>query len=178
MFAVLYCDGTDVTPMFLLDRASGSSSPVDQFIELSDTPGSYIAGDALKLVRVNAAHTALEFVSPVEQVFYPSSFYETAPIASQVMLHVVAVGAVTFPSGLTSSQGYADVAATAQTDFDVQKNGSSVGTMRFAASGTVASFIAASPITLAAGDRLKVVAPATPDATLAGIAFTLAGTRS
>jgi hypothetical protein len=84
---------------------------------------------------------------------------------------------VVFPAGLTNSQGVAGTAATAQTDFDIKKNGSSVGTMRFAAAGTTASFIMASQTSFAAGDILTLVAPASPDATLANIGFALAGTR-
>ena len=74
-------------------------------------------------------------------------------------------------------QGKAGTSATAQTDFDIQKNGSSFGTMRFAASGTVASFISASGSTFAAGDVLKVVAPASPDSTIADVGFMLVATR-
>jgi hypothetical protein len=103
--------------------------------------------------------------------------YSGAPTASLVILRYPFPRQVIFPAGLTNSQGVAATAATAQTDFDLKKNGSSVGTMRFAAAGTVASFIMASQTTFAAGDVLTVVAPGTPDATLANIGFALAGTR-
>jgi len=68
-------------------------------------------------------------------------------------------------------------AATAQTDFDIQKNGSSFGTMLFGAQGTTASFISVAGATFNAGDVLKVIAPASPDATLSGPSFLLSGTR-
>lgn len=100
------------------------------------------------------------------------------PIASQAMVDVVLNRTVVFPSGLTGSVGKAGVAATAQTDFDIQKNLVSVGTMRFAASGTTATFIMATQTTFTAGDSLQVVAPGTPDATLADVAFTLKGKRT
>jgi hypothetical protein len=103
--------------------------------------------------------------------------YSGAPTASLVILRYPFPRQAIFPAGLTNSQGVAATAATAQTDFDLKKNGSSVGTMRFAAAGTVASFIMASQTTFAAGDVLTVVAPGTPDATLANIGFALAGTR-
>lgn len=101
----------------------------------------------------------------------------TAPTASLVMLRYKFPRSVSFPAGLTNSQGAAGTAATAQTDFDIQKNGVSVGTMRFAASATSASFIMASGQSFVAGDILTVIAPASPDATLAGVSFALAGTR-
>lgn len=101
----------------------------------------------------------------------------TAPSASLVMLRYKFPRTIVFPAGLTDSQGTAGTAATAQTDFDIRRNGVSVGTMRFAAAGTSATFIAASQQTYNAGDILTVVAPASPDATLAGVSFVLTGTR-
>jgi hypothetical protein len=101
----------------------------------------------------------------------------SSPTTSLVMLRYKLPRTVVFPAGLTDSQGTAGTAATAQTDFDIRHNGVSVGTMRFAAAGTSATFIAASEQTYNAGDIMTVVAPATPDATLADISFVLAGTR-
>lgn len=100
-----------------------------------------------------------------------------APSASLVCMRYKFPRAVDFPASLTNSQGVAGTAATAQTDFDVRKNGVSFGTIRFAAAGTSATFIAAGSSSFAAGDVLTVVAPASPDATLADISVTLAGTR-
>jgi hypothetical protein len=102
--------------------------------------------------------------------------YAGSPAAGERMFHHVATRAVTLPSGLTNSHGVAKTAATAQTDFDIKKNGSSVGTMRFAASATTATFIMASETSLSAGDQLEIIAPGTPDATLADLAWTLRGT--
>lgn len=98
-----------------------------------------------------------------------------SPTASERIFHFVATRTVTLPSGLINSQGVAKTAATAQSDFDIQKNGSSLGTIRFAASATTATFIMASETSLSAGDELEVIAPGTPDATLADLAWTLRG---
>lgn len=99
------------------------------------------------------------------------------PSVSLVIMRFPAPRAIAFAVSLTNSQGVAAIAATAQTDFDILKNGVSFGTMRFAAAGTVATFISAGGATFAAGDVLTVVAPASPDATLSDIGFTLVGTR-
>jgi len=48
--------------------------------------------------------------------------------------------------------------------------------MQFAAGASAASFAMTSATTFAAGDVLTIVAPATPDATLANLVWTLAGT--
>lgn len=113
----------------------------------------------------------------ISQPYVVGVTFPGVPANNQLMiLHKFPV-AVTFPTSLTGSQGVAVTAATAQTDFDVQKNGSSVGTVRWAASGTSASFISASGASYAAGDVMKVLGPATADATLADIGISLLGTR-
>ena len=161
---------------------AASSLPVADTTEI--IKGS---GDATKKIRfeVDGLTTATTRVLTVpdadmtlgDNAYLAGAMYNGAPTASMIMLHHVVTRQVIFPASLTGSQGKAGTAATAQTDFDIQKNGSSVGTMRFAASGTSATFIMASQQTFAAGDILKVVAPVTPDATLANITFTLSGTR-
>ncbi len=105
-------------------------------------------------------------------------FVSGKPAASDIVLRFVAVDPFTLPASLTNSKGDAATAATAQTDFDVKKGATSIGTVRFAASGTTASFIAASATSFAVGDVLSIVAPGTPDATLANISITLRASRN
>ena len=95
--------------------------------------------------------------------------------SSLVMLRYVFTRDVIFPATMVGSRGDAGVAANAQTDVDLQKDGVSFGTMRWAASGTVASFIAASATTFNAGNVLDVIAPGSADANLADVSFTLIG---
>lgn len=111
------------------------------------------------------------------QPFDVTAFYPGVPSASAIITRVPVARAVTFPSGLTGSIGRARVAATAQTVFDVQKNGASVGSITFAASATSATLTAASAVTLAAGDILAIIAPGSADTTLADVGVVLAGTR-
>ncbi len=59
--------------------------------------------------------------------------------------------------------------------FSIQKNGSEVLTATVAASGATATFTG-SQTDVAAGDVLRIVAPATADASLADIAITLVAT--
>ena len=100
------------------------------------------------------------------------------PTSSMIVLLHVFVKAITFPASFTGSKGKCNTAATAQTDFDLQKNGSSFGTMRFAASGTTATFVGiSSSVSFAIGDILKVVAPASADATLSDLYFTFQETQ-
>lgn len=99
------------------------------------------------------------------------------PDTSELLLRFNFVRNVDLPANLTGSRVTASVAATAQTDFDVQLNGASIGTVRFAAAGTVATFVGFSATTIAPNDVFSIVAPASQDATLANISFTFAGTQ-
>ena len=100
------------------------------------------------------------------------------PDVSEVLLRFNYVRAVTLKAALAGSRITAAVAATAQTDFTLNKNGSSIATIRFAAAGTVASVVGmASDVAFAVNDHLSLVAPGTQDATLADIAFTFAGVQ-
>lgn len=99
-----------------------------------------------------------------------------APTSSQRVFHHLAVAAFTLPQNLTGSAGKAKTQASAQTDFDLQINGVSKGTMRFAAAGTTASFIFAADVSVAAGDEIEIIAPAAANATLANVVWTLKGT--
>jgi hypothetical protein len=111
------------------------------------------------------------------QPFDVTAFYPGVPGASAIVTRVPVARAVTFPAGLTGSIAKSRVAAAAQKVFDVQKNGTSVGSITFAAAATSATFTAASAITLAAGDVLAIIAPATADTTLADVGIVLAGVR-
>ena len=151
-----YGGGSDVSDAIAAHEAA--EDPHSQYLTQTD-------GDARYLQAIGA------------QPFDLTAFYPGVPSASAIVTRVPVARDITFPASLTGSIGNATVAATAQTDFDVQKNGATVGTIRFAAASTSATFIAASAITLAAGDILSVSAPATPDTTLSNVGFVLAGTR-
>ena len=104
-----------------------------------------------------------------------SGSYTGKPTANLVLQSYVFAAPVTLPAGLAGSWGTAATAATAATTFNIQKNGTNIGTMSFAASANTATFTMSSATEFNAGDVLTVVAPAVPDATLANIAWTLMG---
>ncbi|MBA3588310.1 hypothetical protein [Methylibium sp.] len=111
--------------------------------------------------------------------FDVTTFYPGVMTASAVVVRVPVARAVSFAANFAGSYGTASAAATASTAFDVQKNGVSVGTATFAAAATTATFVTAAGavVSLLAGDVLSIIAPATPDTTLANAGFVLAGTR-
>lgn len=153
-----------------------TASDLTDFAEaVDDRVAALLAGAGLTLTY-NDAGNLLTIELPA-QPYDVGGGCTGAPSASLVLMRYPVPRAITFPASLTNSRGVAATAATAQTDFDILRNGVSFGTMRFAASGTTASFIAASQTAFVAGDVLTVVAPATPDATLAHVGFSLAATR-
>jgi len=97
------------------------------------------------------------------------------PTASEVLTRFYVNRATSLPSGAAGSGAKALVAATASTTFNIQKNGSTVGTIVFAAAGTAATVTISSSVSLAVGDLVTIVAPASPDATLANLAIAVKG---
>ena len=97
------------------------------------------------------------------------------PTANLVLQSYVFAAPVTLPVGLSGSRGTASTAATATTTFNIQKNGANVGTMVFAPSAAAATFTMNPATLFNAGDVLTVIAPSTPDATLANLAWTITG---
>lgn len=99
------------------------------------------------------------------------------PAASAVMLRFPLPRTVRFLSGMGLSKAVAATAATSAVSFSLRKNGTEFATMSFAASSVNATFACAATTDFAAGDILTLVAPASPDDTLADIGFALAGLR-
>ena len=97
--------------------------------------------------------------------------------ANQSCLRLYPATAYTFPAGLTGSTFYAEAAATANATLTLKNNGSSVGTVVFPASSAVGTASVSSSFTVSPGNPLTLTAPASPDATLAGVSATLVGTR-
>lgn len=162
---------------------SVSGSPVTSSGTLTATFAAQDSNRVLAGPTAGSPTTGVPTFRALVQADLPAQPYDVGgavtgvPSASAVLMRYPFPRAVVFPVSLTLSRGVAGVAATAQTDFDLKKNGSSFGTMRFAAAGTTASFISAGGASFAAGDILTVVAPASPDATLSDVGFSLAGTR-
>lgn len=96
------------------------------------------------------------------------------PDAAAVVAYIVSPRAFNIPNGYTASVAKSAASATSSAVFTVNKNGSSIGTFTFSAGGTTAAWSGTGG-SIVAGDVISIVAPATQDATLANIAFTIAG---
>lgn len=97
------------------------------------------------------------------------------PSAGEVLIRWRVQEASTLLPDLLGWDVRADVAATASSVLSVRRNGSGVGTITFAASGTVATLATTSSAAqaFAAGDYIDVVAPSPADATLANITLSM-----
>jgi hypothetical protein len=135
---------------------------------------AYTDGTANGLVALSAP--AAEIPEPEAKTYLLAGASSGKPAGSARVFHHLAGLDFTLPAGLIGSAAKAKVAATAQADFDLQIGGASVGTIRWAAAGTVASFTSASGATVTAGDEIEILAPGTPDATLADLTWTIKGT--
>lgn len=144
----------------------------NKFTELDDAPASLLT-NAGKFVKVNTAETALEFSDPINVA--EISFFIRGTIANnEIVFSYIPTKDLTFPINLAGSKAVSDVAATGSTVFNVKKNGTNVGTLTWAASGTTATLAMASATTFTAlTDKLTIVAPASMDATLSSITGTL-----
>lgn len=172
-------------------RTSANANPIrlnDQGYpaDAAGAGGNYIAvfGDAdgtdyrLKLdtsADVNI-FTDDEVPNPTDEKIRVGFNWTNMPGTNDEVSYVVTQGC-SLPASLTDSQGYCLTTATdADADFDIQKNGSSIGTATFATATNAVSFTFASETSFVAGDRLSVEAPGTQDSTLADIAVTLVAT--
>ena len=167
---ILYSDGADV---YSLARSSASAGG-PTFTVLGDTPGSY-TGHGDKQVFVNTAETALEFRTEFRDMVIGFTILGL-PTNGQEVLRLTMTHAITFPSGMTGSQSKSGIASTGNVAFSIRKNGVEFATLTYNTTST-GVFAAASSTSLAIGDELIVLAPATADTTLANIGVSLKATR-
>lgn len=145
-------------------KAADMNGPLS---ELDTAIGTFTA-NAGKLARVNEAQSALEYIEHTHEAY---SDLGGSPTSSQVIMRLPFVRDAEYPTNMSGSYFIAGTAATGSTVFSIQKNGVQFGTATFAASATSATFSAGSPTILNRGDILTIVAPGSPDATLADLGW-------
>jgi hypothetical protein len=120
-----------------------------------------------------------EFVKAVHANFGIGVYFPgVIPLALYPLYELPMVESFTLPVNFAGAQGRASAPAAALCDFDVKKNGVSIGTVRYALGATTPTFIAASSPSFVPGDVMSVIGPATPDTTLAGVGVTFLATRT
>jgi hypothetical protein len=98
---------------------------------------------------------------------------------NQLLYRTKATRAFTWPANLVGSNITSNVAATASTVILIKNNGTTIATITFAISGTVATFVTTGGTakSIAVGDVVTIVGPATADTTLADVTLDLFGSR-
>lgn len=144
--------------------------------------GTVAAGDIAICVcngSENGLYIAAKSSGAVTNPYDIGGMFAGSPDASEVLLRYPFPRAVTIPAGMANSRGVCVTPATSSATFSIRKNGTQVGTMVFGTGSpnNYASFTMASDTAFAAGDVLTIIAPSSPDATLADLAFAIAGTR-
>ncbi|SPK73720.1 conserved protein of unknown function [Cupriavidus taiwanensis] len=114
--------------------------------------------------------------SAAGSVYDVGGYISGTPADGEVVWKFYSPRAWTLPAGAPGG-AKSGAAATGSSAFTFAKNGTSIGTLSWSAAGTVATLSITSSTSIAAGDLLTLTAPTPADATLADIAFTLAGTR-
>jgi hypothetical protein len=141
------------------------------------------AGDAaaFKYLKADGTwHVPESAGGPYPLAFDMGGGRTTPPATGESLLRHAISGNLTnvvFPSGLTGSSAACRTAPTGSYSITIKKNGSSIGSINFAASSTTGTFTFTSSQTLVPGDLLEFVG-GTADATILGIYFTISGLRS
>ena len=100
------------------------------------------------------------------------------PGAAAIVLILTAVRAVGLAANFSGSYGSVGTNPTATATYTIKNGSTTIGTVAISTSG-VFTFATTSGTSksLAAGDRLTIVAPTSQDTTLSDVGFTIAGTR-
>lgn len=104
-------------------------------------------------------------------------FIGSTMIDAQLLLFNESVRRWQLPASLTGSRARSQVAATAETIVTLKRNGVSIGTLTWAAAGTIPVASFASAVTFEIDDTFSLHGPAIADATLSDISFDLLGNR-
>jgi len=104
-----------------------------------------------------------------------AGYYDNLMTASDTFFKFVATRAFYVLANFSGSAAHSAVAATASTTFNVQKNGSNIGTVVFGAGATTATFVLGAQTNFAIGDRLGIINPAVQDISLSDVSITIKG---
>jgi hypothetical protein len=143
-------NGAEVNGITCQSMASGFTSG---HINMSSAVLSVSAGDWFEILAFSSvartidsgARTwmAIAVVETADAAEPPADWpfrREGTPGASEVLLRAVLARRTRLAVDFALSRGHAGIAATAQTDFDVQRNGLSIGTVRFPAGSATATW--------------------------------------
>lgn len=157
--------------------AVNNTAQIIQF-KLSTGTGASIQPGAMDIVYSDG--TNVEAIAGISDSGHPyelTYYFPGKPGAAGLMAKTIMTQTIELASGLSGSYCTSEVASTAAKSLDIKKNGSSVGTVDFAAAATSATFTFSTGTTFNAGDDIKIEGPAIQDTTLADISLSIKGLR-
>lgn len=138
------------------------------------------SSNANSLVSFSAGAKDVFVTLPAEmvpdKVRLAAFFFLDTPPAGQVLMLYTATEALTFEDDFAGSYGRCGTNPAASFVMDVQKNGSSVGTVTVSTGGVFTFATTGGALSLAAGDQLKVVGPNPADISIANTSISFRGT--
>jgi hypothetical protein len=129
---------------------------------------AFTDAEKTKLAGIAAGATVDQVIPYDFGVYYPDQ-----PTSSQVLNKLVFPRAASTADDFAGSYGHVDTNPTAQFDVDVQVEGVSVGTVSVSTGGVFTFTTSGGALSISAGERLEFIAPASTDATIAGLSFTI-----
>lgn len=150
-------------------------------VKAASTPGTTVTltPGQIAICYQNGVDTIALFTSTAGSQPYDVGFFTPGALtATQKMMIFIFTRTVNFAGNWAGSKFRNGTNPTATAVLDVQKNGSSIGSISISTSG-VATFTtsAGAAQVFNAGDYISVLAPASPDASLADVSVTFQGTR-
>ena len=141
---------------------------------LSGVPTAPTASVATSTIQVATTEFVQQAIPVV--IDFPM-FIPYAPDGNAVMNRIIMARPVSVVVNFVGSYASCITAPTATTIISLKKNGSVVGTVTFLAGNTTGTFVAASSVTLSAGDILEVVNQPISDISFANVSINLTGTK-
>jgi hypothetical protein len=181
---------TFATPVFGPTASAGTNTTqlaTTAFVAAAVTSGAGVTtfntrSGAITLTSSDVTN-ALTYAPVSPATLAASKYYDMsggaagAITSSQLLAQIVTGRTVTFPNNFANSQGYAAIAPTASATFTIAVNGTTFGTMVFAAGSKTSTFttVSGTGFTLSPGQVITITAPATADATLSTVSCALLG---
>ena len=172
-------DLSDGRTVFIYVRGTGlftyvASAPgVFEFTLGGDTNQDVTFGQALEADDVAVAIYSGRTDSPPRYFYMAGSVMELTAGATPWIWTFNGTTSGTIEADASGSVATCATAATGEVVAALYHNGTSIGTLTYAAAATTGTFSVASPVTLAVGDRVYFVFPSPADATLAGVSVTM-----
>lgn len=157
-----------------VDTATVKASTPAATVVLPPGAIAEISQDGNDLIALTRFSTIGDEALPYDVGFFVSG----KPGAAAVIMILVATRPFTLPDDFAGSKYFNGANPTTNPiSFDVQKNESSIGSISVTSSGVATFSTTGAGVSMAIGDRLKVVAPGTQDATCADISVVFRGAR-